>query len=294
MCCPLDQVHGRLVVQAVGEGEGNELHLRAVYDRTPPDRIFRFFQWLELGEKYAEMFDESFHFCGSILKITATPAVYLTFHKLHDAAHEIEHFLHAVCFLGDVSRVMTGRFFHNGEGKELDYLRCAALVCHAVSHFLASVQFLVDNNLIKVNRYQHILKWMPLFSAAGYAMWTAALIWNRHQGEENKRFAADLGVNLGGFFFVAIPLANDVSELAPYASVIKKLSALAGIIHAWCVVDRLMPQDREEIETKFTLPDEFLDESSHHDHEEPLHEHSPHEGHHHPHKVKFFQVKVES
>lgn len=295
MCCPLDQVHGRLVVQSVGEGEGNDLHLRGVYERTPltwADWVFRIFQRLELAEKFAEIFDESFHLSGSILQSTTSPVLYQTFSNLHHAAHEIEHLLHAVCFIGDLSRVVTGRFFHDEEGKNLDYIRSAALVCHAVSHFLATLQFLEDHNLIKLNRFQPVLKFMPLFSSAGYAMWTAALIWRRHQGEENNRFAADLGVHLGGFLFVAIPLAKDVSEFAQYASVIKKLSALAGIIHAWCVVDRLMPQDREEFDTKFTLPDEFLDESSHHDHDEPKCEHSPHEGHHHHHKVRYFPVNV--
>lgn len=278
MCCPLDQIRGNLVIQNVTlqdscTGQEKILQVKGFVDHTPPalaDRIFRYFQRLELVEKIAEIADESFHLFGSALQRVSSVAAYQAFRNLHNGAHDIEHLLHAVCFLGDISRLLTGRFleYRDAERTKLDFLRSIARVSHAAAHFLASLQFLVDHSLIGANRFQRILPYMPLFSAAGYGIWTATLIWRRHQGEVNERFASDLGIQLGGFLFAAVPLAKHASSLEPYTFVINKISAFAGIVHAWCVVDRLIPQDRENVTAQFNLAENFF-------------EHLPHQGHEH-------------
>lgn len=254
MCCPLDQVHGRANIQDIEfDPTTNSVKLRGTLDRSPltvSDHVFRFFQRLELTEKIAEIADESFHLVGSLLKEVTSVKVFQTLRGLHDAAHDIEHTLHAVCFLGDLSRLCTGRFFHDHHKKFIGYDYSAARVCHAVSHLFAFIQVLGEHKLLKVKRFEHILAYSKLFTALGFAIWTAALIWRRHKGEKNENFGADLAIHLGGFCFEAIPVAKLVSGMDEYVPYINKLSALAGIVHAWFVVDRLMPPDNEKFKIK--------------------------------------------
>ena len=54
MCCPLDQVNGKLIIEEVDAEKEPIIHLHGFYDQTPEtlnDRIFRTFQRLELVEK---------------------------------------------------------------------------------------------------------------------------------------------------------------------------------------------------------------------------------------------------
>ena len=50
------------------------------------------------------------------------------------------------------------------------------------------------------------------------------------------------------------------SALAAHASIINKVAAIAGIVHASCMVGRLMPQEKEKVKTEFTLPEPVINE----------------------------------
>ncbi len=296
MCCTLDQGVGRFIVRAAEfeEDETGEkvCHLKGIYDRTPPtlaDRISRFFQRLELLEKIAEIVDESFHAFGFIFQRHASMVVYQTYHNLHDSSHHIEHILHSFCFLGDVTRLMTGKFFKDGNGTQLDYLRSASRVCHATAHFLATMEFLHDHQLPALEQFKNSFKYASALSSLGYALWTVSLIWQRHQGIKNENFAVDMSIHFGGFLFEAIPLIKTIDSLAPYSFYLGKATAIAGIIHAWFVVQRLMTKDSEVIETYFIMPDENDEDFSprvDHSHHHHVHDHS------HQHDLKFRPVKV--
>ena len=129
MCCSLDQIPGRLVINSVGV-EKNKMHLRGTIDHSPnslADRLLLIFQRLELFEKIAEIADESFHLFGSLLQSIASAAIYQTCRNLHHAAHDIEHVLHSFCFLGDLSRIFTGRYLEYSEDKKNHELKLNVL-----------------------------------------------------------------------------------------------------------------------------------------------------------------------
>jgi hypothetical protein len=277
MCCPLDQRIGKFSVNEASikdEGGVNICHVIGIYDRTPStlaDRISIFFQRLELLEKIAEIADESFHAFGFVLHRSSV-VIYHTLRNLHHGAHDIEHVLHSFCFIGDLSRLLVGRFFEyrDKERTQLDYCRSVSRVCHAVAHFFATIEFLHEHQLFSLERLEKACKYASIFSALGYALWTISIIWQRCQGVENENFAADIGIHLGGFSFEAIPLTKGIGFFAPYAFQLNKAAAIAGIIHAWFVVQRLMPKDSEIIDITFVLPEEN-DRDNCHDHAHHLH-----------------------
>lgn len=298
MCCSLDQLSGRLIVQMVGfekneENEEKILHLRGIYDRSPKtwaDRFSRFFPRLELLEKISEVVDEFFHLCGPLFQQYTNLMVYQTLRHLHHAAHDVEHVLHSFCFLGDLTRILTGKFFeyHDQERTQLDYVRSLARICHAVAHFFATAEFLHELKLCRLDKFEKAFKYTAVFSLVGYAIWTTSLVWQRYQGGANDQFASDMCIHLGGCLFEAIPLTKTMNSFAPYTSFLNKAASLAGIIHAWFVVQRLMPQDREEVVAEFIIPDFEEDDFPQSHHHSPGHEHL--HSHSHRHHVKFYPV----
>lgn len=290
MCCPLEQTQGVFIPQAIApeqRGERKIYHIKGIIERTPrslTERVLRIFQYLELIEKIAEVVDESFHLVGSFVQRYSTVLIYQATRQLHHAAHDIEHCLHATCFLGDLLRLMTGKYFESDdkEKKVFTYLRNAGRVSHTVAHFLATVDFLADLQLYPFGRLEKWFKYAPVLSAAGYLCWTVALVWKRKQ--ENLK--SDLGIHLGGFLFESISLTKTIKSLAPYAYIINKIAAIAGVVQAACVAERLMTPDREEIRGQFEMP--ALEEHDHAGHE---HKH-PHHGEHAPHVHLHFQPVV--
>lgn len=293
MCCPLDQIKGRLVLAvAFDKNEKNQkiLHLKGIYDHTPKtlgERISRFFQRLELLEKIAEIADESFHLFGSLLQRYTNLMVYQRLRSLHHAAHDVEHTLHAFCFLGDLSRLFTGQFIVY-EGKKIAYLPTLSRLCHTIAHSCATAQFVHELKLVALDKIEKVFKYGAILSTIGYAVWTISLIWQRHQGKVNQHFSSDLSIHLGGFFFESFQLINRLDIAAPYSFVINKIASLAGIIHAWCFAQRLMPQDQEEVATHFVLPEEKEEEAG--DEHVLHHYHDDHDEHCHSHELKFYPV----
>jgi hypothetical protein len=266
MCCQLDHVHGKLLLQTVHFEEDNtenekKLHVSGFYDRTPKtlgDRFSRYFHNIELVEKIAEIVDESFHLFSSLLQHFTDSIVYQTVRDLHHAAHHIEHILHPFCFFGDIVRLLTGKFFENRneEHRRLNLLRNVARVCHAVAHFFANVEFLHKLKLCRVGQLDQAFKYAPLLSAAGYALWTISLIWERYLGIKDENFASDMSLHFGGFLFKAIPFTEHFDLFTPYTNLMHRASSLAGIVHAWFVAQRLMTPDREHFETHIILSNE--------------------------------------
>lgn len=281
MCCPLNHANGKLLIQdiAIEEGKNNHkiYHVHGIYDRAPAtlaDRLSRFFQNLELLEKIAEIADELFHLFGTILQKNTTAPLYLTLRNLHHAAHHVEHVLHSFCFLGDLVRIASGKFveYQEQENKQIDYLRTASRVCHAFSHFLSTASFLSEIQICTLSRFDKVFKYTAAFNALGYAIWTISLIYRRFQGNANEQFVSDLGIHLGGCIFELIPSLKTISTFVPHTALLNKVASIAGIIHAACVVQRLMPRDQEEIEGDFIASEDTPHESlsllheHHHDH----------------------------
>lgn len=300
MCCSLDQTKGRLDIHDIDfEGReqyaGTPLYLKGFYDHTPKtlsDRVTRFFQRLELVEKIAEVADECFHLFNSVFQRYTNLMVYQTLNNLHHATHEVEHFLHAFCFLGDVVRLVSGKFAEYQDG-EIDYLRTLSRVCHTTAHFFATAQFLHEHKLCYAGEFEKAFKYASLVSAAGYALWTISLIWRWHQrgihneskddeikeegNKGNDDSISDIGIYLGGFLFETINFTRALDSFVSYNSLLKKSGAVAGIIHAWFSVQRLMPKDKEEVSITYILPAKEGKISHHHAH----HHHHDHDHHHH-------------
>ncbi len=291
MCCPLDQTKGKFIPQAVAfeeVGEEKVVYVRGVIDHTPltfADRITLFFQRLELMEKIAEIADESFHLLESFLQKYTTVQVYQTLRNLHHGAHDIEHVLHAFCVLGDVHRLITGKFFvYKDEGwTKIDYLLViSARISHFFSHLMATGALLADHKLCRFGRFERFFKYFQTLNALGYALMTICLVWRRYQGRKNEHFYSDFAIHFGGFLFEGLPLTKTVGKLSSYASKINKIVAISGIIHAFFIVWRLMPRDREEVVGNFVMPKAQVPLQN------PPHNHR-HE-HDHEHDLQFYPV----
>jgi hypothetical protein len=265
MCCPLYQVSGELRVQAVAfkknDKDEDVVHLKGIYDNTPKtlgDRISRYFQRLELLEKMAEIADECFHLFNSVLRRYTNPIVYQTLCNLHHGSHDIEHLLHSFCFLGDVTRLITDKFFEYRDHKrtQLNYLRTLSRICHATAHLFATAEYLHELKLCSLDKFERFFKYTALISTLGYALWTISLIWQRYQEEINEQFASDVCIHLGGCVFEGIHLVDTIDAFSSYSTILNKVGAVAGIVHAWCVVQRLMPKDTEELTAQFVKPKE--------------------------------------
>lgn len=284
MCCHLDQVHGKFIFKggAFEENENGEkfYHVRGIYDRTPQtlaDRISRWFLRLELLEKIAEIADECFHAFGFIFQRYTSAIVYQMLHNLHNGAHDIEHVLHSFCFLGDLARLLTGKFFEyqDEEHTQLAYWRSTSRVCHAVAHCFATAEFLHELKLLSLDRFEKTFKYASLFSALGYILWTISLIWQRSReieidlpNKKNDNFVADMIIHGGGFLFEAIHLTKAMNFLTPYSSHLSQAAAIAGMIHACFVVQRLMPEDSEMID--FHINEKDFSHSHEHTHDHSL------------------------
>jgi hypothetical protein len=295
MCCPLDQLSGKFIVQAVAfekceEDQDDIMHLKGIYDRSPnsfAERISRYFQRIELLEKIAEIADESFHLFHNVFQRYTNLMVYQTLRNLHHGAHDIEHVLHSFCFIGDAVRLFSGSFFKDQQGVQLGYLRSLSRICHAVAHCFTTAEFLTEMQLLP-NKFEKTFKHATLLSTLGYALWVASLIWDRHQGKVNEQFAEDMCIHVGGCIFEAVHVAENMNVLSSSLDdAIGKVGSLAGIIHAWCVVQRLMPKDQEDIDVEFNLPEE----DDHPEEERSPHCHHHHHHHTHAHNTRYYWVK---
>lgn len=257
MCCSLDLAVGKFILKEISlEDDASKVHVKGIYDHAPKtltERFTRYFQRIEALEKIAEIVDESFHLFQPIFQRHTNPMVYQTLHDLHHSAHCIEHILHSFCFLGDLVKISSGKFFKDQEGNSLSYLRCASRICHVTAHCFATVEFLNHLKLTSLNQFEKNFKYKHLMSTVGFALWTVSLFWQRYQGEVNDQFDDDMNIHLGGCLFEASHFLDEMEILSPTLGfIVGKVGALAGVIHAWSVVQRLKQKDSEEIE--FDIP----------------------------------------
>jgi hypothetical protein len=251
-------MNGKLVIKA--SINKNMVSVTGTYDCTPKswaDRISRYFQRLELIEKVAEIGDESFHLLGSFLQRHTNSAVYQTLRNLHHGAHDIEHVIHAFCFLGDAVRFFSKKFFLDREGKPLGYLGSLSRVCHAVAHFFETTNYLQELKLLPpLGGFQRIFKYGALFSTIGYSCWTIHLIWQHYrQRVANNQFASDMSIHVGGCIFESIRLTEVMDHLGSHAFLLNQVASLAKVVQAWFIVQYLMPKDKEVVTVEYALPD---------------------------------------
>jgi hypothetical protein len=282
MCCPLHHLPSNFVLTEVLPDHSIPTNYRfhGFIDFSPKtikNRLLLTFQRLEFTEKIAEIADETFHLFGFLLKKHTNPLVYETFHNLHHGAHEIEHFLHSFCFLGDLSRLVTGKFleYTNSHRNQVDYIRTGARVCHAISHLFATLSFLSERRLLRLGKLEPIIKYQAILSATGYGLWTISLIWQRFQHKKNVNFSSDLAIHGGGFLFEGLEIAKSFNSISAYASIINKVRAIAGIIHAWSIASRLMPS-RVEVHGQIPGNQENLPQQTKNERGVESHSHSLH------------------
>lgn len=273
MCCSFGHSSSILIPTSVTVQE-NVWRFEGTVDRSPrtlKERVLRYFHNLELLEKIAEVGDESFHLFGSVLKSYTAPGVYHIFRDLHEAAHTFEHVAHAFCFFGDLVRLLFAclekrktpqgtesvkqchghSHEHGHKSTRIEQLRSAARLSHMISHGLTTAEFLSEHQICSFGPLEYVFKRASLFSALGYGLWTISLIYQKSQ---QKNGLSDRLIHGSGFIFEASSLIEEIKCLAPYAGGIGKLKAAAGIVHAWQVAQRLMPQDQEKIAGSITLP----------------------------------------
>jgi hypothetical protein len=274
MCCPLDKQHTHfhsITVTSHVDGSGEpQWEVSGTVDHTPQsirEKSIRAFQNLEVIEKIAEFTEQFFHFIEIPLKRFASLPLYEALHKLHHNAHEIEHFLHAACFLGDILCILTCNYLqYEDPGKtRLDYTRTAARLSHTTAHFFATAAYLSKYNICHFGCLEKVLKFGSLLTAVGYALGTSAIFWDKyHHGKENPQFYSDLGIHLGGFAFEALPIVQSLSCFnGTVAKTLEISTAIVGMIHSWFVIDRLFPSQHVVSGTARFISSE---EHSHHHH----------------------------
>lgn len=241
MCCPLDPINGKLIVHSAHITQTNHhqhstLQIKAIYDPKPSTlagRIAYFFQRVEFFEKIAELADEFYHLLQPVFHRFTNIAVYKMLSDLHSSAHQVEHFLHAFCFFGDLTRLFRGQFleYKDSEHKKIDLLGSLSRVCHTVAHFFATARLLNDLKLCPLNKFEKVFHWSAYISASGYLFATMSILWKRHQKVINHQFKSDMVIHFGGFCFEAFKI--------PDHSFLQKMASVAGIVHACGIIHRL-------------------------------------------------------
>ncbi len=266
MCCGLDSLNSipnNFILQNaswnedLSKGKG---FIEAKGMCTPKPSAALYFQRIELCEKIAEIADEFFHLLGDIPERYLNAKSLEAFGDLHYSTHTIEHFLHSFCFLGDLNRLVTEPFFLDPKTKSpMGYLQSAAKICHLVSHFLSTCRFLNELNIIELQQFSCLTNYARGISAAGYALRTIALLWERsqkecndghhhHYNQDNHSCQTSQSVNRDdfriyatGFLFDAMYLVSNLESVPNSLGwLCSKISSIAGIIHAWSIVDRML------------------------------------------------------
>jgi hypothetical protein len=260
MCCPLDKAPGVFKLQTIEEsshhhpGKCSHKHLiiKGTLDHTPltfADRATRFFQRLEMMEKVAEVVDETFHLFHPALRKYASLEIFQFLQNFHDGAHHIEHALHSFCFMGDVVRIANGKFIEKAPNQKTDYARTAARVIHTVSHLLATAELLDDLKICSSPSLKPLIRFKGALSAFAYGIWTASLLWRYYQTKNRDTLASDLSIHAGGALFEGLTFLKRAKVLTRFTGSVVKAAAITGIIHAWNVAERLMPE-KESIRIK--------------------------------------------
>jgi hypothetical protein len=160
----------------------------------------------------------------------------------HQPAHEIEHTLHAFCFLNDIVRfgVFLSTLSHQSL-KKLDFLKTTSTLCHSASHFLATAKFLSKIDLLPTGVLKGAFKYTPWLSAGGYAAYAIYLLNTHRKKSFHGHFKQEMAIQLSGIAFEVLPGG------AVAVPIIKKIKLIAGMIHAMSVIYFLSPKDVEII-----------------------------------------------
>ena len=219
------------------------------------------FQNLEFIEKHFEIIDESFHLIdksfdqlGGVFRECQNSPAYQFFSEAHHSAHFFEHFLHAGCFFGDLTRLYFGNFFQDQNNKKLTYLQSLSRISHATAHFFATADFLHDWNFCSLDRFSHIFQFTHVLSASSYALGAISLVWERCHSKKNDYFVEDMCINITGCVFETSLALNNVKFIYPGLNfALSTTGSLAGIIHALLIVKRLQPKEIENVEGNISL-----------------------------------------
>lgn len=251
MCCPepINPVNFSLLeVQETSppkEGEKVIYHVKGMINPTST---------LSIGvlEKLAELCDEIYHlFASWVIPYSNAPIKKMLF-EIHHGLHHIEHVLHAVCFIEDIRRVVycikNADFVEYVDDKrtQINYLRLAARICHGTAHFFGTLNFLSELNIVYVGEFQRVFKCASLIAALAHALLATSVLcyhkkWSikhRDQSIHQHPSLSQMGIHVSGFFFEVLPWVETLEIFVPYAGVIKKITALAGIIHAWFIINQ--------------------------------------------------------
>jgi hypothetical protein len=256
MCCPLDAKNtifeGLTITETICDSNQHvEYVVEGIVNHSPQyiqEKAIRAFQNLELVEKAAEFSEQFFHLIQIPLKTYASRPIYEALHKLHHNAHEIEHFLHAACFLGDILCMLTCNYlqYQDADKTQLDYIRTGARVAHTTAHFFATAAYLSEYNICHFGYLERFLKFGSVLTVVGYALGTSAILWDRYRkNQQNDQFYSDLGIHLGGFVFEGLSIVKAskcLSSSTKFLAFLEVSTAIVGMIHSWYVIERLNPQ----------------------------------------------------
>lgn len=206
------------------------LHLREtkieVETRYKGTKVFlqnHFFKILHKAEKITEIIDIAAHFFQKGLAKFITQETSHFLHALHEGAHQLEHFLHPLCFFGDLYDISRDKFVVRHMDGRIVLAATASRVMHAVAHFLGVQTFFKQLNLSRLKLLDQALPLQRIASIAGYAF---AMIHNLiYYKVKEADFKRQFIYNLSG-------LAAESLQLMTQIKILNVIGQIFSLIHS--------------------------------------------------------------
>ncbi|MBX9703944.1 MAG: hypothetical protein K2X39_07295, partial [Silvanigrellaceae bacterium] len=191
----------------------------------------------------------------------------------------------------------TGRFveYDDLDQTQINYIRTLARIAHLASHALSTAIYLSEKGIYHIARLEKWFKYAPVFSAMGFALWTTSLVWQSYsRRRDNPHMLSDLGIHAGGLVFQAFPILDTFKFATQHLELIKKISSVAGIIHAWSFIQRLNPPQQENLTGEWRMPSELnntvVGDEDHDLDGEEVEDHDHDHGHNHQDHLHFYPL----
>lgn len=239
MCCG-SEYRQNVIFRIVGQDGalGYELTCRKEnINKTYLDSLAGVLNKIKITEKINELVCSSIHLFKPILNNNFNKNTLHVISKIYSGAHELEHLLHACCFLNDLTDIARGKFlvYSDSHQKQLDLLQTSGRIIHAASHLFSSVHYLHhDLQIIPSSIITKISHYHLIISATGFAFTTLGIFLLKMK--HSPKYESDLlKSNISGFVF-------DLLQAMPKFNGSKTLTDIAGLFHSATVLRRLCPK----------------------------------------------------
>lgn len=256
MCCPFSCAKARVEnITATASSDNKSIKFIGYVNFSPQtvtEALLRFFQRLELAESYAEIGDGTFDLFGKLFQSYINQHILDTLHDLHKGAHNLEEMLHAICFFGDLTRIISGRFieYHDRKKTQVDHIRTIARLFLAGSNLSATLSF---GAKLRSGTIGYLETAQITLSFTGYTLLIISTLWRRFRDKKQHHFVSDLSIYVSGAVHAVVPLLRNLKPIKPFVYALKKIRSFSHIVHGYSKKKRLTPPDRVKIEGEIKI-----------------------------------------